>query len=139
MGETFQLHEGLAADTVEVGRWPLNLVLLMNDASYPWLVLVPQRPGLRDFHDLAEADLPAMSGEMVQASRLVQSAFAAEKTNVAALGNQVPQLHIHVIARYTSDPAWPGPIWGVQPPRPYGERELAERLSLLRSRLSDRA
>ena len=137
MNTLFQLHEGLAADTVEVGRWPLNLVLLMNDANYPWLVLVPQRPGLRDLHDLAEADLPAMSGEMVQASRLVQSAFAAEKTNVAALGNQVPQLHIHVIARYASDPAWPGPIWGVQPARKYGDQALAERLALLRGRMFD--
>lgn len=105
----------------------------MNDAGYPWLVLVPRRPGLRDFHDLAAADLPAMSGEMVRASRLVQSAFAAEKTNVAALGNQVPQLHVHVIARYSDDPAWPGPIWGVQPPRPYTASALDDRLALLRA------
>ncbi len=132
MSDDFQLHEKLAADTLEVARWPLSLVLLMNDATYPWLILVPRRDGLRDFHDLADADLPAMTGEIVRASRLLQDSFQPHKINVAALGNQVPQLHVHVIARFTDDAAWPGPVWGVVPAAPYAPAALEERLKLLR-------
>ncbi len=132
MAEDFQLHERLAEDTVEVARWTLSRVLLMNDSHYPWLVLVPQRSGLRDFDDLAEADLPVMTGEILRASRLLKAAFRPDKMNVAALGNQVPQLHLHVIARFTADAAWPGPVWGVRPPEPYTPEALAERLALLR-------
>ena len=132
MTEDFELHERLAADTVELERWPLSRVLLMNDSHYPWLILVPQRPGLRDFDELAEADLPLMTAEILRASRRLKAAFRPDKMNVAALGNQVPQLHIHVIARFMQDPAWPGPVWGVRPAAPYGEQALAERLALLR-------
>lgn len=128
----FELHERLAADTIEVEHWALSSVLLMNDSSYPWLVLVPRRPGLRDFHDLAPDDLPAMTAEIVRASRLLQDSFRPIKINVAALGNQVPQLHVHVIARFESDPAWPGPVWGVVPPAPYGPEALEDRLVMLR-------
>ena len=133
MAEDFQLHERLAEDTVEVARWTLSQVLLMNDSHYPWLVLVPQRPGLRDFDDLAEADLPVMTGEILRASRLLEDSFQPFKINVAALGNQVPQLHVHVIARFETDPAWPAPVWGVRPPEPYDPEALAERLAILRA------
>ena len=133
MTDGFELHERLAADTVEVERWPLSLLLLMNDSHYPWLVLVPRREGLRDLHDLAEADLPAMTAEIVRASHLLKDSFEPFKINVAALGNQVPQLHVHVIARFQADPAWPGPIWGVLPPEPYTPEALADRLALLRN------
>ena len=132
MPSDFQLHERLAADCVAVTAGPLSQVLLMKDANYPWLVLVPQRSGLRDFDDLAEADLPVMTGEILRASRLLKAAFRPDKMNVAALGNQVPQLHVHVIARFTADAAWPGPVWGVRPPEPYAPDALAERLALLR-------
>ena len=133
MTDGFQLHERLAADTVEVERWSLSLLLLMNDSHYPWLVLVPRRDGLRDFHDLAEPDLPAMTAEIVRASHLLKDSFGPFKINVAALGNQVPQLHVHVIARFQEDPAWPGPVWGVLPPEPYTPEALAHRLALLRN------
>jgi diadenosine tetraphosphate (Ap4A) HIT family hydrolase len=132
MVDTFQLNGQLAKDTVEVARWQLSRVLLMNDSTYPWLILVPERPGMRDFHDLAPADLTVMTGEIVRASKALESAFNPDKLNVAALGNQVPQLHIHVIARFTGDPAWPGPVWGVRPAEAYGEAARAERLALLR-------
>ena len=128
----FELHEVLAADTVEVERWALNRVLLMNDSHYPWLILVPQRLGLRDFHDLAEADQPAMTAEILRASRLLEDSFQPFKINVAALGNQVPQLHVHVIARFETDAAWPKPVWGVVPPTAYEAETLDERLALLR-------
>jgi diadenosine tetraphosphate (Ap4A) HIT family hydrolase len=135
MTDAFRLDERLAADTIEVGRWDLSLVLLMNDANYPWLILVPQRPGLRDFHDLLPPDLLRLSAEIVRASNLLISLFPADhkphKMNVAALGNQVPQLHVHVIARFVDDPAWPKPVWGAVPPQPYSEAALKQRLKRL--------
>lgn len=128
----FELHSQLAADTVEVARWDCCRVLLMNDAAYPWLILVPQRPGLRDFHELSAGDLALTTAEIVRASRALERLFQPAKINVAALGNLVPQLHIHVIARFEDDPAWPKPVWGVSPAEPYGAEALAERMEALR-------
>ena len=134
---TFALHPQLAADTAEVMRGACCRILLMNDATYPWLILVPQRPGLRDFHDLSGADMTATVAEIGAASRALQTLFDPAKINVAALGNMVPQLHIHVIARHTDDAAWPQPVWGVVPARAYEPAALAERLTALRTSLSD--
>ncbi len=124
---SFALHERLAEDTFPVARWALSRVLLMNDANFPWLILVPERPGLRDLHDLLPNDLATIMDEMVRASRALQGLFKPDKMNVAALGNMVPQLHIHVIARFETDSAWPKPVWGAAPPQPY-EQEIAEEL-----------
>jgi diadenosine tetraphosphate (Ap4A) HIT family hydrolase len=129
---TFELDPKLAADTSEVDRWPLCRVLLMNDANYPWLILVPARWGLRDFHDLEADDLAAMTAEIVRASKALEALFDPVKLNVAALGNQVPQLHIHVIARREDDPAWPKPVWGAVPARAYTESERRDRIEQLR-------
>lgn len=129
----FVLHERLAADTAVVCDWPLSAVLLANDATYPWLILVPRREGLRDFHDVAAADRPALMDEIDRASRALQALHAPDKINVAALGNMVPQLHVHVIARTTTDPAWPGPVWGAAPPVPYDPAALDEVLARLRA------
>jgi diadenosine tetraphosphate (Ap4A) HIT family hydrolase len=128
----FELHPQLAADTIEVDRWACCRVLLMNDASYPWLILVPQRPGLRELHNLPADDLALATGEIVRASQAMERLFEPVKLNVAALGNQVAQLHIHVIARFDDDPAWPKPVWGVAPAVPYKAGALAERLAALR-------
>ncbi|HEY2110919.1 MAG TPA: HIT domain-containing protein, partial [Dongiaceae bacterium] len=111
MSNPFTLHPRLAADTVALGDWPLCRLLLMNDARFPWVILVPARPELREIHDLPPAERATLIEEIARASALMQQAFAADKMNVAALGNQVPQLHIHVIARVASDPAWPNPVW----------------------------
>jgi diadenosine tetraphosphate (Ap4A) HIT family hydrolase len=127
----FRLHERLAAETLEAVRWPLCRVLLMNDRTYPWLILVPEREGLKDLHDLAPADHGAIMAEIGRASRALRRLRDPDKINVAALGNVVPQLHVHVIARFTTDPAWPRPVWGVRPPEPYddaGAREMLARL-----------
>ena len=136
MPDEFQLDERLRADTVEVDRWDLSLVLLMKDANYPWLILVPQRPSLRDFHDLVGPDLLRLTAEIVRASNKLMALFPddhkPDKMNVAALGNQVPQLHVHVIARFVDDPAWPKPVWGAVPPQPYSEAALKQRLKRLR-------
>lgn len=131
----FTLHERLAADTVEVARWPLCHVLLMNDAGYPWLVLVPARPGISEIFQLPPEDRDRLMAEASAAAETLQRLFAADKMNVAALGNVVPQLHIHVIARHTTDPAWPRPVWGVAPAQPYEPATLADRLALLRTQL----
>ena len=111
----FTLHPKLAADCEPLADLPLCAALLMRDHRFPWLILVPRLENLRDLHDLPSEHAPALFQEIGTASRALQSTFAAEKINVAALGNQVPQLHIHVIARYANDVAWPGPAWNAGP------------------------
>lgn len=108
----FLLHPVLAADCIEVVDLPLCRVLLMNDARYPWLILVPRQKDRREIIDLAHADQHRLSDEIAQVSAALQSICEPTKLNVAALGNRVPQLHVHVIARFDSDAAWPDPVWG---------------------------
>jgi len=127
----FELHTQLAADTAFVTDAPLCRVLLMNDANFPWLILVPRRAGLRDYHNLSPDDLAVANDEIVKASRVLTALYKPDKINVAALGNMVPQLHIHVIARFTDDVAWPKPVWGVAPAEPYMPEALEARLDEL--------
>jgi diadenosine tetraphosphate (Ap4A) HIT family hydrolase len=133
MNDDFVLHERLAADTITLADWPLCRVLLMNDASYPWLILVPRRAGLTELHAVAAGDRSALFDEIARASLALTSGFTPDKINVGALGNMVPQLHIHVIARFRSDPAWPGPVWGKQPPLPYESAALQQRIETLKA------
>jgi len=128
----FELHTQLAADTAFVTDAPLCRVLLMNDANFPWLILVPRRAGLRDYHNLSPDDLAVANDEIVKASRVLTALYKPDKINLAALGNMVPQLHIHVIARFTDDVAWPKPVWGVAPAEPYMPEALEARLDELR-------
>jgi len=128
----FALHEKLEADTVFVTDWPLCRVLLLNDANYPWLVLVPRRHGVSEIHELDQSDRETLMEEVAEAAHRLQNHVKAHKMNVAALGNVVPQLHVHVIARFTDDPAWPKPIWGVVPTKPYEADALAARVAELR-------
>lgn len=128
MTKAFALHERLAEDTVPAGGTDLCQVLLSKDARFPWIVLVPRQPGLRELHDLAPPDQILLMTEITHLTRALQTAFGAEKTNVAALGNMVPQLHIHIVMRYAGDAAWPGPIWGVGTPEDYSEAALAKTL-----------
>ncbi|HEY5348065.1 MAG TPA: HIT domain-containing protein [Rhizomicrobium sp.] len=130
----FLLHPRLEADTAFAADWPLCTVLLMNDARYPWLILVPRRAVMMEIHQLAPADRVLLMEEVTRASLIVRKMPGVEKINVGALGNMVPQLHVHVIGRHVSDPAWPGPVWGHSPAQPYGAREQAERIALVRSR-----
>jgi diadenosine tetraphosphate (Ap4A) HIT family hydrolase len=98
----------------------------MNDATYPWIILVPERLGAREIFELAETDRLALMEEVAISSRALWEAFQPDKLNVAALGNLVPQLHVHVVARFRSDPAWPAPVWGKTEVRPYSEDALQE-------------
>lgn len=139
MGDTsdqFGLDARLAADTVHIVDWPLSAVRLMNDRSWPWLILVPRRSGVREIHDLPTLDLALLVGEIAKASRVMSQICRPEKVNVGALGNMVPQLHIHVIGRFRDDPAWPGPVWSFRPAVPYRPDELDKTLERLRGALA---
>ena len=122
----FTLDPALTRDTAEVTRLALCRVLLMTDSRFPWLILVPERDGAREIHDLPPADRATLIEEIAQASQILQRLFRPDKINVGALGNVVPQLHVHVVARTTGDPAWPGPVWGSGLAVQYGAAESEE-------------
>lgn len=138
MTDPFDLHPQLSADCTVVDDLPLCRLLLMEDANYPWCILVPRRAGIREIHELAEADQAALLREVTRLSMAMQEAFAADKMNVAALGNVVPQLHVHVIARRVDDAAWPRPVWGAVPRRAYAGDEREAAIARLRRTLRSR-
>lgn len=117
--QPFVLEPRLAAGAFDVCRLDLCEVLLKDDGRWPWLILVPERRGLRELHDLAEADAHLLSREVRAASRAVAGLAGVQKVNVGALGNIVRQLHIHVVGRFEGDAAWPDPVWGVKGREPY--------------------
>ena len=131
----YELHPQLAADTHPLGTLGLCELRLMDDANYPWLVLVPRVAAARELIDLDAAQRHQLTDEIDLAARLLRDAFRPHKLNVAALGNLVPQLHLHVIAREENDPAWPAPVWGRVAARPYPPEALVERVRLLRDLL----
>ena len=133
----FELHPRLNEDCVVVGDFPLCRLLLMNDASYPWFILVPRREGVREIFELSAADQQQLLHESSQLSRVIATHFKADKINVAALGNMVPQLHVHHIVRFESDPAWPAPVWGHAPASPYDDAALNQRLAMVRQLLPE--
>jgi diadenosine tetraphosphate (Ap4A) HIT family hydrolase len=125
------LHPQLARDCRWLGRLSACQVLLMNDSRYPWLVLVPNQEGVTELDQLAELLILPVYEDIRSASQALRTLFQPDKLNVAALGNLVPQLHIHVVARFHQDAAWPRPVWGCHPPIPYGERVLQEEMTRL--------
>jgi len=131
----FSLHPRLQSETVVLGDLPLCMVLLMNSNEYPWMILVPRRPCIRELHELSEVDQCQLLQESGRVSRLMQRLFAPDKLNVAALGNVVPQFHWHVIARFSSDAAWPAPVWGAGDGQAYAPDELETVVSRLRAGL----
>ena len=133
MSDQFELAPRLAADTFLVGETPLNQVLLMSDARYPWLILVPRRSDITEPFELSEADQAKLWQESMRLGQAMQAYFAADKINIAALGNQVAQLHVHHIARFQTDDAWPGPVWGVGSAVPYSDVALEALMNELRS------
>lgn len=129
----FSLHPTLANDTCRIIDLPLSRVLLMKDKGFLWLILVPRREGVKEIHELTPDDRALLIEEVSLASTILAKLFNPAKINVGALGNIVPQLHVHVIARFEADRAWPGPVWGNGPKEPYAEEELA----LIVTRLQD--
>ncbi len=111
----FPLHPRLAADTAFVADRPLSRILLMNDARYRWLILVPRRADITELHELGASDRATLTEEIATTSRTLKQLTGAPKINIGALGNLVTQLHVHIVARGPGDPAWPGPVWGHSP------------------------
>jgi diadenosine tetraphosphate (Ap4A) HIT family hydrolase len=120
MSETgFTLAPELAEIGIPLGNLPLSSVFLFDDARFPWLMLVPRRAHISEILDLSDVDRTQLFSEMMQAAEAVRSISKPDKLNIGALGNIVRQLHVHIIGRFQSDVAWPGPVWGHSPPKPY--------------------
>jgi len=122
--DPWSLHPQLARDTIAIGDLALSRLLVVNDANWPWLLLVPRRQGASEIIDLDEVERAQLMTEIARVARALKEVTACDKLNVAALGNVVPQLHVHVIARRSGDAGWPKPIWGAAPPLPHDPREL---------------
>lgn len=120
----FILDTRLQEDTWLIGDFPLCRLLLSNDSNYPWFILVPRREGISELFQLDDVDQQLMWAETTALAGVLKELFTADKMNVATLGNVVSQLHMHVIARYASDAAWPGPVWGKHPAKPYSEADV---------------
>ncbi len=130
------LHPQLQQDCHLLGQLELSTVLLLNDCRYPWIILVPQRPELRELIDLSVEARIQLLEESSLIQRVLLDLFKPDKLNVGALGNLVPQLHLHHIARFRDDPAWPAPVWGHSAAEPYSDEEFALRSSQLIEELS---
>lgn len=131
----FTLHPQLDADTHVVGDLDFTRVLLMDDARFPWLILVPRAPDLRELTDLSIDDQHRLLNEINHGARALHAIVNPDKLNIAMLGNVVPQLHVHVIARFTSDEAWPKPVWGIGARIAYDDDARRERIDALRTAL----
>ncbi len=132
----FELHPVLADDSWYLGDFPLCTLLLSKDANYPWFILVPRQPDVEEVYQLDEEQRVQLLEESCLLAEVLQQVFQADKLNIAALGNVVPQLHLHHIVRYHSDPAWPRPIWGVVEPTDYSESQLSQAIELVLGALS---
>jgi diadenosine tetraphosphate (Ap4A) HIT family hydrolase len=119
-----QLHSQLEQDCVILGEFSLCTLLLLNDANYPWFILLPNREGITEIHQLSRMDQQQLLTESMFFCHCLEQVFRPDKLNIAALGNVVPQLHIHHIARYTADACWPAPVWGAVTAKPYNHQQL---------------
>ncbi len=124
----FELHPQLAADTFVIGDLPLCRVLLMNDARFPWVILVPRRKDISEIYDLSMQDQQLLWQESALVAEKLMKLTEADKMNIAALGNVVPQLHVHHVARFQTDAVWPKPIWGQGVVEPYSESDKQQML-----------
>lgn len=135
MTEHFQLHPQLATDSLWLADWPLCQLRLVNDQQYPWFILVPRRDAVRDVIDLSESDQDQLWLESRTLSTYLKTDYQPDKLNLAALGNMVPQLHLHHIVRFQTDRSWPAPVWGKFSAQPYNTTDLAT----LQQRWSERS
>ena len=129
--KSFKLDPRLESDCVSIGHFTLCTALLMKDANYPWVILVPMRAEISEIYELDELDQEQLAWESSHVSKTMKALFQADKMNIAALGNVVPQLHVHHVARLTDDPAWPNPVWGKVPTRGYTTVALNDRVKQL--------
>ena len=126
MTATFKLHPQLQQDTIELIDFPLCKLLLINDENFPWFVLVPRQAGIEEIYQLSWQDQQQLLNESSLLSEILMQVFAGDKMNIAALGNIVPQLHLHHVVRYKSDGCWPKPVWGQQEAKQYSAEKLAK-------------
>jgi diadenosine tetraphosphate (Ap4A) HIT family hydrolase len=131
----WSLHSQLQKDTIDIGDLPLSRVLVIKDANYPWLLLVPRRHEAVEIIDLDEVEQAQLMTEIGRVARALKEITKCAKLNIAALGNMVPQLHVHVIARRESDAAWPRPVWGIVPPLAHDAEEVQNFISALRRKI----
>jgi diadenosine tetraphosphate (Ap4A) HIT family hydrolase len=129
------LHSQLEKDTINVGDLPLCRVVVIKDANYPWLLLVPRRPEVVEIIDLDEVAQAQLMTEVTRVAKVLKEVTRCDKLNIAALGNVVPQLHIHIIARRSGDAAWPRPVWGAAPALAHDPEEVADFISALRRKI----
>ena len=132
----FLIDPVLAADSTAIASLALSDLQLMNDARFAWLLLVPRRPGMAEIIDLTKPDRALLFEEIVTVATALRIATGCEKLNIAALGNQVRQLHVHIIARFSGDAAWPGPVWGTGPAVAYGEEQRNRLIAELNAALA---
>jgi diadenosine tetraphosphate (Ap4A) HIT family hydrolase len=132
----WELHPQLAADTVLVADLVLSRLLASRDANYPWLLLVPRRVGASEITDLGDADRSQLLDEITRAAQGLKALTQCDKLNIAAIGNVVPQLHVHIVARFRHDPAWPKPVWGALPARAYEPAALNRFVMAVRGQLA---
>ena len=135
MPAAWSLHQQLTQDTIDIGDLPLCRVLVIKDANYPWLLLVPRREGAVEIIDLDEVEQAQLTTEVSRVARALKDITKCDKLNIAALGNVVPQLHVHVIARRRNDAAWPRPVWGVVPPLAHDAAEVQNFISAIRRKI----
>ena len=129
----FQLHPQLQKDCFVLGKFELCQVLLMNDSQFPWFILVPQRDNIREIYELTDAEQIMLIRESSYLAKKLAEIFNADKLNVAAIGNIVPQLHLHHVVRYENDKAWATPVWGKFAAVPYTEQQRIVLLDRLKS------
>ncbi len=132
---TFQLHPQLTQDCVEIGKFDLCRLLLMNDSQFPWFILVPEVADITEIYQLTAEQRKLLVEESSFLAKTLHTTYKADKLNIAAIGNLVPQLHVHHVVRYRTDKAWPAPVWGKFPAVAYTQEELTSTVSLITNAL----
>jgi len=135
MTTTFQLHPRLKQDCISIGRLDLCQLLMMNDNQYPWFILVPEKADIKEIYQLSKPEQRTLLEESSYLAENLAALYKADKMNIAAIGNLVPQLHIHHIVRYRSDKAWPDPVWGKFAAIPYTQQQIADNLTRIKEQL----
>lgn len=133
----FQLHPRLQQDCITIGRFELCRLLMMNDSQYPWFILVPGKADVSEIYQLTKPERELLTEESSYLAENLAELYQADKMNIAAIGNMVPQLHIHHIVRYRTDRAWPAPVWGKFDAVPYTEQQITDNLSMVRKQLGN--
>jgi diadenosine tetraphosphate (Ap4A) HIT family hydrolase len=136
MTAPFQLHPRLKQDGISIGRFDLCQLLMINDSHYPWFILVPEKADIKEIYQLAKPEQHTLLEESSYLAENLAALYQADKMNIAAIGNLVPQLHIHHIVRYRSDKAWPDPVWGKFAAIPYTQQQIANIITLIKKQLN---